>query len=131
MIDRRRFLLTSLASALAVPVAAGAQQAGKVYRVGYLFESQPPDPTPGPLRAFENALRDMGYVEGRNLVVERRFAGFKWDRLPALAAELVRLKPDVILTGGSPSIGALKQATTTIPHCYGVVHRPGRSRVRY
>jgi ABC-type uncharacterized transport system substrate-binding protein len=114
MIDRRRFLLTSLASALAVPVAAGAQ-AGKVYRVGYLFESQPPDPTPGPLRAFENALRDMGYVEWRNLVVERRFAGFKWDRLPALAAELVRLKPDVILTGGSPSIGALKQATTTIP----------------
>ena len=113
--DRRRFLLIPLAGTLVVPLAAGAQPAGKVWRIGYLFEQQPPDPTPGPLRAFEDALREMGYVEGRNLVVERRFAAFKWDRLPDLAAELVRLKPDVIVTGGSPSIGALKQATTTVP----------------
>jgi putative ABC transport system substrate-binding protein len=115
--DRRRFLLISLAGAIAAPLAAGAQQAQKVYRIGYLFEFEmrPPDPTPSPLGAFEETLRELGYVEGRNLAVERRFAAFKYDRLPDLAADLVRLKPDVIVTGGNPSIAALKQATTTAP----------------
>jgi putative ABC transport system substrate-binding protein len=114
-VDRRRFLLTSLAGALAAPLAVEAQ-AGKVYRIGYLFESNPPDPpSSAPLKAFEGALREMGYVEGRNLVVERRFAAFKYDRLPELAADLVRLKPDVIVTSGNPSIAALKRATTTVP----------------
>ena len=88
---------------------------GKVYRIGYLFEFERPDPTPSPLRAFEETLRELGYVEGRNLAVERRFAAFKYDRLPELAADLVRLKPDVIVTGGNLSIAALKQATTTAP----------------
>jgi putative ABC transport system substrate-binding protein len=67
------------------------------------------------LWALEETLRDLGYVEGMNLVVERRFAAFKYDRLPDLAAELVRLKPDLIVTVGNPSIAALKQATTTVP----------------
>ena len=111
----RRTFLTGSFAVLAAPLVAAAQQAGKVWRVGYLFDFEPPDLTPSPLRAFEDALRDMGYVEGRNLVVERRFAAFKWDRLPDLAAELVRLKPDVVLAGGNPSTGALKQATTTVP----------------
>jgi putative ABC transport system substrate-binding protein len=114
MMDRRAFIVGGVA-ALAAPLAAGAQQAGRVYRVGYLFESNPPDPSPAPVKAFEDALREMGYVEGRNLVVERRYAAFKYDRLPELAADLVRLKPDVIVTSGNPSIAALKHATTTVP----------------
>jgi putative tryptophan/tyrosine transport system substrate-binding protein len=100
---------------LAAPLAASAQPAGKVYRIAYLFESVPLDQTSSPLSALEETLRDLGYVEGRNLVVERRFAAFKYDRLPDLAAELVRLKPDLIVTSGNPSVAALKQATTTVP----------------
>jgi hypothetical protein len=79
--DCRRFLLTSLTSAFAVPRGAGAQQAGRMYRIGYLFDARPPDETSSPLRALEENLRGLGYVEGKNLVVERRFAAFKYDRL--------------------------------------------------
>jgi putative ABC transport system substrate-binding protein len=107
--DRRRFLLTSLAGALAAPLGAGAQ-AGKVYRIGYLSEGADQS---SPL--LDESLRELGYLEGRNLVVERRFAAFKYDRLPDLAAELVRLKPDVIVTPSNPGIAALKQATTIVP----------------
>jgi putative ABC transport system substrate-binding protein len=118
-VHRRAFLGSLTGGLLAAPLAARAQQAGRMYRIGYLFEGAPPDQTPSPLRsplwALEETLRELGYAEGRNLVVERRFAAFKYDRLPDLAAELVRLKPDVILTGGNPSIAALKQATTTVP----------------
>ena len=113
--NRRTFLSALSGSLLAAPLAAEAQQAGKVYRIGYLFEFEMPGPTPSPLRAFEETLRELGYVEGRNLAVERRFAAFKYDRLPELAADLVQLKPDVIVTGGNLSIAALKQATTTAP----------------
>src|SRR5216683_1993777 len=85
-----------------------------MYRIGYLFDGLP-DQASSIRGAFEESLRELGYVEARNLVVERRYAAFKYDRLPDLAAELVRLKPDVIVTGGNPSIAALKQATTTYP----------------
>jgi putative tryptophan/tyrosine transport system substrate-binding protein len=107
--DRRRFLLTSLVGALAAPLGAGAQ-AGKVYRIGYFSEGADQS---SPL--LDESLRELGYLEGRNLVVERRFAAFKYDRLPDLAAELVRLKPDVIVTPSNPGIAALKQATTIVP----------------
>ena len=103
---------------LAAPLAAEAQQPAKVYRLGYLFEGMPADPASplaAPTRAFEETLRELGYVEGRNLVIDRRYAEFKYDRLPELAADLVRLKPDVIVAGGTPNIAALKQATTTVP----------------
>jgi ABC-type uncharacterized transport system substrate-binding protein len=110
---RRRFIKAIAGGLLAAPLASEAQQAGRMYRIGYLLEGRPP--AGPPQRALEEALRELGYVEGRNLVVERRFAAFKYDRLPDLAAELVRLKPDVIVTGGNPSIAALKQATTTVP----------------
>jgi ABC-type uncharacterized transport system substrate-binding protein len=114
-VDRRTFI--GVAGALiATPLAAEAQQAGRMYRIGYLLDGRPPDQTPSPpLRALEETLRDLGYVEGRNLVFERRFAALKYDRLPDLAAELVRLKLDVIVTGGNPAIAALKRATTTVP----------------
>ena len=119
MITRRVFVGSLTGGLLAAPLAVEAQQAGRMYRIGYLYEGAPPDQAPSPLRsplrALEETLRELGYVEGRNLVVERRFAAFKYDRLPDLAAELVRLKPDLIVTGGNPSIAALKQATTTVP----------------
>ena len=111
--ERRRFIKVIAGGLLAAPLASEAQQAGRMYRIGYLLEGRPP--AGPPQRALEEALRELGYVEGKNLMVERRFAAFKYDRLPDLAAELVRLKPDVIAAGGNLSIAALKQATTTVP----------------
>ena len=111
--DRRSFLGTLAGGLLAGPLAAEAQQTGRMYRIGYLGEG-----TPENALVLEETLRELGYlgyVEGRNLVVERRFAAFKYDRLPDLAAELVRLKPDVLVTGGNPGIAALRQATATVP----------------
>jgi putative ABC transport system substrate-binding protein len=98
---------------LTAPPPAGAQPVGRTYRIGYLGEGRPED---APLlRLMWDGLRELGYVEGRNLVVEQRVAEFRYERMPRLAAELVQLKPDVVVTGGSPGIAALKQATTTIP----------------
>jgi putative ABC transport system substrate-binding protein len=94
---------------LAAPVAAGAQQAGKVYRIGYLTAGG------GVEQVFRDAMRQLGYVEGRNLVIEGRFAERKLERLPELAAELVRHKVDVIVTITTPAAQAAKNATTTIP----------------
>jgi putative ABC transport system substrate-binding protein len=112
-VDRRRFLLTSLAGAVAAPLDAGAQQAGKVYRVGLLGTySTQQEARWEPLRA---GLRDLGYVEGQNIVLEYRWSEGKYDRFPDLATELVRLKVDAIVSGGTPSTQAAMQATTTIP----------------
>ena len=97
-------------SLILAPLAAGAQQAPpKVYRVGVLH------PGPYMLRGWERALRELGYVEGQNLVFERRYAEGKPERLPALAAELVRLKVNVIVATAGDAILAAKNATTTIP----------------
>ena len=112
--DRRAFISGITLGLLAASLAAEGQQAGRTYRIGYLFDGRPPDPR-SPAKALEETLSDLGYVEGKNLVVERRFAAFNDDRLPDLAAELVRLKPDLIVTGGNQSIAALKQATTAVP----------------
>ena len=114
MIGRRTFLY-AVAGGVLAPLAAQAQHAGRKYRIGFLFEGTPPDQTSPLLRALEETLRELGYAEGRNLAFEPRYAAFKYDRLPELAAELVRLKLDVILTGGNPSSAALKNATTTVP----------------
>src|SRR6266705_5351969 len=106
--DRRRFLLTSLAGALAGPLGAEAQQADKTARVGYLTTADIAT-APYHLReAFLKGLRDLGYVEGRNLVIEYRSAEGKVERLRALAAELVSLKVDVILAPGSGHVLAAK-----------------------
>jgi putative ABC transport system substrate-binding protein len=90
--DRRRFLLTSLAGALAAPVAAVAQTPGKVAKIGYLTGS-----SLGPLDAFKRALSEHGYIEGRNLAIESRSAEGRVERLSALATELTRLNVDVFL----------------------------------
>ncbi len=109
------FLSTLALGLLAAPLPAEAQQAGKVYRVGWLrFLSNPPT---GPTHdAFRQGLRELGYVEGQNVVIEYRGAGRKHERYPKVAAELVRLKVDVIVAGPAPpAIRAAKQATRTIP----------------
>jgi putative ABC transport system substrate-binding protein len=111
--DRRRFLLTSLAGALAAPIAARAQQAGEMSRVGVLMNLYPPDAEPP--RAFREGLRGLGYVEGQNLVIDWRYQLGRSDRFPTLAAELVRLKPDVLVADVTVAIRAAMQATTTIP----------------
>jgi putative ABC transport system substrate-binding protein len=112
-VDRRRFLLTSLAGVLAAPLAGGAQ-AGKVYRIGMLAAE--PSQTQEQLAqsAFVRTLRDLGWVEGRNLAFEDR-RSTTVEQLDSLAAELVTLKVDVIYTGGTPAIRAAKRATTSIP----------------
>ena len=111
--NRRTFLCGLTLGMLALPVAAAAQQAGKVPRIGFLFYGSP-GPSPE-LDAFRQGLRELGYIEGQNITIEYRFAGGRLGQLPELAAELVRLKLDVIVTPGTPASVAAKQATSTIP----------------
>ena len=98
---------------LLAPLAADAQRAGKVPRVGFLFYGSP-GPSPE-LDAFRQGLRELGYIDGQNITIEYRFASGRVERLPELAAELVRLKLDVIVTPSTPASLAAKQATSTIP----------------
>src|SRR3990172_3079781 len=95
-------------------VAVEAQQPTKIPRIGYLSPSFPTN-SPARTEAFRQGLRELGYVEGKNIVIEWRFADGKLDRLPALVAELVRLKVDIIVTVGTTVTRAAKEATSTIP----------------
>src|SRR6266542_6467194 len=99
---------------LAAPLAVRAQQVGKVYRIGIL-ETIPAARNAANLDALRKGLRDLGYVEGRNLVIEYRSADGRAERFLDLAAELVRLKVDLIVTRGTPAARAAKKATETIP----------------
>src|SRR5262249_44251443 len=111
----RRELLAALGGAAVVwPLAARAQQAGMGPRIGYLGNSTPTLERQV-LDAFRQKLRELGHVEGENIAIEYRWAEGHDDRLADLAAELVRLKPDVIMTTGSPGTFAAKRATDTIP----------------
>ena len=117
--DRRRFLLTSLAGAFSAPLAAEAQRQGTIPRVGVL--------DPGPrlrlspcLPAFQQGLRDLGYVEGQNIAIEYRYAEGQPDRLAGLATELVRVAPDVIWIHSTPTALAAKRTISTIPVVIGV-----------
>jgi putative tryptophan/tyrosine transport system substrate-binding protein len=104
----------ALAAALAPPIAA-AQAAAKVYRVGYLG-SVSASANKERIEAFRQGLRELGYVEGRNTLIEYRWAEGDYSRLPALAKDLVGRKPDLIVsTGGRPSLTALRDATSSIP----------------
>jgi ABC-type uncharacterized transport system substrate-binding protein len=114
-------VLCPLLYALCLP--AGAQQQGKVPRIGYL-SSTSPSAESSRLDGFRQALRELGHVEGKNIVVEYRFAEGKFDRLPDLAAELVRIKVDVIVTTGSPATHAAQQATRTSPIVMTMVGNP-------
>ena len=117
--NHRRKLLTVLgAGALAEPFAVFAQQPGRIYRVGLLATQSRPSDADFPrsvYAAFQQGMRELGHIEGRNLVIEWRFADGDAKRLPELAAELVRMKVDVLVAGGTDAPLALQKATTTIP----------------
>jgi putative ABC transport system substrate-binding protein len=95
-------------------VRAEAQQPAKIPRIGFLGATSP-STIPARLDAFRQGLRDLGYAEGKNIIIEYRYADGKLDRVPALAAELVRLNVDVIVTGGSAATRPAREATVTIP----------------
>ena len=121
MITRRRFHATGVGVILA-PLAAEAQQAAKIARIGYLSLNR--GAAPHLREAFLHGLRDLGYVEGRNVVIEYRDAEGKLERLPALAAELVALKVDGILASGTLQALAALQATKTIPIVFAAAGDP-------
>jgi putative tryptophan/tyrosine transport system substrate-binding protein len=119
---RREFIGTLAGGLLAAPLAAEAQQAAKIARIGYLAPNLAASPHLH--EAFRQGLRDLGYVEGQNIVIEYRSAEGKAERLPALAAELVALKVDVIVVPGTVGVLAAKQATKTIPIVFAVAADP-------
>ena len=111
--ERRNFISGAVA-VLAVPLAAEAQPTGKVYRIGIL-EAIPAAQNAANLGVLRKGMRNLGYVEGRNLIIEYRSADGRAERFPDLASELVRLKVDLIVTRGTPAARAAKNATGTIP----------------
>ena len=112
---KRRDAVCGILALVAAPVAR-AQATGKVHRIGVLLTTSRTFPaTAHLLRAFYEGMRERGYVEGKNLVIEWRGAEAKLERLPALAAELVALKPDLLVAGAGPAAVALKKTTSTIP----------------
>jgi putative ABC transport system substrate-binding protein len=122
--DRRAFLAGG-ATLLAAPLAAGAQPAGKVPRVGYISPGSSSDPVRlHRFEAFRQGMRELGYVEGQNIVLEPRWAEGQYARFPALAADLVRLKAAVIVAVGGAVTKAAKQVTRTIPIVMSVVVDP-------
>ena len=112
MMDRRGFIVGA-AAVLVAPLAA-AQQPNQVPRIGLLSGSSPSS-VASRIEAFRQGLHELGYVEGQNIVIEYGYADGKPDRLPALAADLVRLKVNLIVTGGPAPTRAAKAATSTIP----------------
>ena len=114
-------LISVLVSLVAAGAVAQAQQAAKVPRIGLLRIGSPPNPF---LEAFRQGLKELGYIEGKNITIEYRWAEGKEDRLPDLAADLVRLKVDVIAVGGSTAILAVMKATRTIPVVMGAASDP-------
>jgi ABC-type uncharacterized transport system substrate-binding protein len=123
--NRRGFIAAVTGSLLAAPLATEAQPRGNLYRIGFLGAGSPSDPS---FRrffdAFRNGLAELGYAEGQNIAIESRWAAGKYERLPSLAAELVRLRMDVIVTSAVPAIRAAKDATGTIPIIMAVVVDP-------
>ena len=122
MTTRRAFIGT-LAGVLSAPLTATAQAPAKVPRIGYLSPRSLAETAPL-LESFRQGLRELGSVEGQTIAIEYRFAEGRPERLPALAAELVRLKVDVIVTAASPAPEAAKQATSTIPIVFTVSADP-------
>jgi len=117
---------TLVALSLLVAPGAGAQQAGKVYRIGYLSVRSGPSDTS---EAFLQGLQELGYIEGRHFVMEYRWAAGKSERLPALAADLLRTKVDLIVTAGTPATMAAMDATSTIPIVFGSAGSPEEKKL--
>jgi putative tryptophan/tyrosine transport system substrate-binding protein len=121
--DRRAFL-AGAAALLAAPLAAEAQQPGKVYRLGYLAILSTPRRSAPAYETLVAGLRELGYIENQNLVIEERYGEGRAERYDALAAELVALRVDVIVTVGMPAALAAKRATSTIPIIMAVSEDP-------
>src|SRR5437762_9214602 len=113
MASRRTFLRSLISGLFLAPVDGVAQQAGKMYRIGFLWDT--PAVWPHALEGFRQGLRDLGWVEGKNIVVEYRWAEGRFERLPGMVDELVRLKVDLIVAPTSIYTGAARRATSTIP----------------
>jgi putative tryptophan/tyrosine transport system substrate-binding protein len=115
------FVIVLTLAILLAPLPADAQQAGKVWRVGLMLNTPPvaamigPDPQERTSRAFVHSLRDLGYVDGRNIIIERRSAEGQLDRIPSLIQDLVGLKVDVLVISGDIGTRAARQATDRIP----------------
>jgi putative ABC transport system substrate-binding protein len=124
--DRRVFFTLLGSSLLIAPLVTDAGQLSGVRRIGYLESGSAAPGTPN-VEAFRKGLRDLGWVEGQNIAIEVRYAAGKFDRLPALAAELVRLKVELIFASTTPGALAVKRATTTIPIVIGFVADPVKS----
>jgi putative ABC transport system substrate-binding protein len=112
--DRRAFITFVSGNILAGPLVVAAQQSAKARRIGLLIGSSQSFVAPY-VAIFRQALRALGYVESESIAIEYRYADGHYDRLPVLAADLVRLKVDIVVTEGTPPTRAAKQATTTIP----------------
>jgi putative ABC transport system substrate-binding protein len=120
---RRRAFLSLIGGATALPLAAYAQQSGKVPRIGFLGTSSAAG-IAARLEGFRQGLRDVGYLEGTNITVDYHWLEGRYERLPEMAADLVRSKPDLIVTHATPTSLALKRATTTIPIVFALVGDP-------
>ncbi len=118
--ERRIFMALVSGGLLASPIAAGAQPTKRVWRIGFLSSASSPANLAAFRGPFRQGLHDLGYVEGRDFVMEYRWAEGHLERLPELAADLVRARVDVIVTGGSSGAIAAKQATQTIPIVFWV-----------
>ena len=121
--DRRTFIGSVAGGLVAAPLAVRAQQVGKIYRIGIL-ETIPAAQNAAKLDAMRVGLQDLGYVEGRNLIIEYRSADGRAERFSDLASELVRLKVDLIVTRGTPAAKAAKSATGTIPVVMAAMGEP-------
>jgi putative ABC transport system substrate-binding protein len=114
MNTRRTVVLALMAGTLAVPLASFTQERSKIARIGFLHAASPQG-SDAQLQAFRDGLRELGYVEGKNLQLELRWGEGKLERLPALAVDLVQAKVDIIVAVTSPSVAAARQATRMIP----------------
>jgi len=121
MISRRAFIGSVAGGLSAAPLAAGAQQGAKVPRIGFLRAGPPPKSW---VEGFQQGLRDLGYVEGQNIVTEYRFTDGSTGQLPDLAGELLRLKVDVILASGTAAAQAAENLTRTVPIVFAGVNDP-------
>ncbi len=117
--EKRRRLLFASGALLAVPRLGFAQQSSKVWRIGFIAGG-----STGDLDEFRKGMRDLGYQEGKNVLIESRLAYGDFDRLPTQAADLVRRKVDVIVVSGTPAANAVRQTTSTIPVVLAVVGDP-------
>ena len=127
--NRRTFLCWLTLGTLAAPLAVEAQQSAKGYRIGLLIGSSESFVAPY-ITIFRQALRALGYVEGGNIAIEYRYADGNYDRLPVLAADLVRPKFDVVVTEGNPSNPSSETSDNHDTHRYDRHGRPGSGRSR-